>query len=91
MKKCLYWLLSVEVLKKAAPEAPQNNIPVRNYIDDNKTKLKQSSNMSISIMTLTEIPLSKEDCYEYRELCLSTKEGLFVNLVSSHKAEKIAR
>ena len=42
-------------------------------------------------MTLSEDPLEEEDIDQYRELCEKTKEGLFVNSVSSHKAYQIAQ
>ena len=41
-------------------------------------------------MTLSEHMLEEEEVSEYRELCEKTKEGLFVNSVSSRKAYRIA-
>ena len=63
---------------------------MRNFIDQNESMVKYSANLSISIMTLSEDPLEEEDVNEYRELCEKTKEGLFVNSVSSRKAYRIA-
>ena len=51
------------------------------FIASKTSQLKHSSNLSISIMGLSDSPLIDENVKDYHNLCKTTKEGLYVNIV----------
>ena len=51
------------------------------FIASKTSQLKHSSNLSISIMSLSDVPLIDENANDYNNLCKTTKEGLYVNIV----------
>ena len=57
---------------------------------NNRDRLVRSQNVSISIMTLSAEPKSKDyHSKDYHELSSLTKEGLFVNVTSKEENDRV--
>ena len=65
-----------------------DSYPVKNFLNSHIDKLNQVPNLSVSLMALSSEPLTRGK--EYRELCHSTSEGVYVNIVDTCKAGKVA-
>lgn len=61
---------------------------VNGFIFNNTNKLKRMDNLSISIMGMTSLPMD-QNVSEYRDLCQTTSEGSFVNLVDKDKCKNV--
>ena len=59
--------------------------PVDDFIKEHGWFLKFSTNLNISAMALSEVPLDSENQKDYQKLCNLTKEGMFVNILNSSK------
>ena len=51
------------------------------FMTSNESVFRSMPNFSISVMCLSEAPISKKMCHHYQKLALSTPEGTFCNLV----------
>ena len=62
--------------------------PVSSFLMHHRHKLQQAANLSISIMGLSDEPLHHEHVKDYRRLCISTREGMYLNIVDKD-AQKV--
>ena len=60
---------------------------INSFLSEHIEKLKESANLSISVMALSTEPLAHSK--EYRALCESTNEGVYVNIVDRNKADRV--
>ena len=60
--------------------------PVDDFISNHEVLLKYSTNLNISAMALSEVPLDSENVKDYEKLCTLTKEGMFVNILNSSES-----
>ena len=66
--------------------------PVNDFIEENESRLKYSTNESISIMALSSEQKSSENIQDYQKICNLTKEGMFVNIVNKGtRADSVAK
>ena len=62
-----------------------DSYPVNDFISNHEWSLKYSTNLHISAIALSEVPLDSENVKDYEKLCTLTKEGMFVNILNSSK------
>ena len=63
--------------------------PVNRFLKEHSSKLKNAANLSVSIMALSSEPLSNH-MTDYKKLCQSTREGMYVNIVNKEKSDRVA-
>lgn len=65
--------------------------PVNPFLIEHMAKLKQTANLSVSIMALSSEPHMSMHVKDYRKLCFSTSEGIYLNVVDNgQKADRVA-
>ena len=55
--------------------------PIAEFMEDKSHQIKYTPNLSISVLGLSDEPLTDENSHDYYSLCRMTKEGLYLNIV----------
>ena len=63
---------------------------VNGFIFNNESRVRRAENLSISMMGLTSSPMD-HNVSDYRDLCNSSSEGNFVNVVDKDKCQDVMK